>query len=72
MAEGVLRWEILPEKSQSRERVATINDMSAEQRKSVRFGVHMFGQFSSLPNAGPDERSGSASVRSEPKFGTEH
>jgi hypothetical protein len=88
MAEGVLRCEKLTEKSQiegSRERIATINDISAERRKSVRFGVHAFGQFPSLPNAGPDERSGSAnllnlepdhrsgsaSVRSEPKFGTE-
>ena len=85
MAEGVLRCENLTEKSQiegSRERVATIN---AEQRKSVRFGVHTFGQFPSLPNAGPDEwsgsanllnlepdhRSGSASVQSELKFRTE-
>ena len=51
--------------------VATINDMSAERRKLVRFGVHAFGQFPSLPNARPDERSGSALVWSEPKFRTE-
>ena len=89
---GGLRCENLPEKAQKSQiegaesdNVATINDMSAERRKSVRFGVHAFGQFPSLPNARPDERSGSAnllnfepdhrfgsaSVWSKLKFGTE-